>query len=200
MYSKKEVGLNSKYRLQLDRLLRWVVYFCNLPYGALFINRAKWPWVSDAKKIFKFAAYKRDIPIAEIIEFLGTKGFHFKDIREFDKLDLQFGKWIIKELTKEKWINKKLVYIAGKVSGEDYNSVVEKFNRAELRLTGDGHDVINPVRIVPSNADWKMAMKILLPYLVICDAIYLLQGWENSVGACFEKEIAEKIGLEIMYQ
>jgi hypothetical protein len=200
MYSKKEVGLYPKYRMLLERLSRWIAFSCQLPYGAIFSPKAKWPWVSNAKKILKYVAYKREIPIAEMIEFLGAKGFHFKDIKEFDENNLEYGKWIVSDLTKENWVNKKLIYIAGKVSGEDYNRVVDKFNAAELRLIGDGHVVVNPVRLVPSTADWRLAMKILLPYLVVCDAIYLLRDWESSAGARFEKEIAEKIGMEIMYQ
>lgn len=36
--------------------------------------------------------------------------------------------------------------------------------------------------------------------ILVCDAIYMLEGWENSKGATAEKAVAEWLELEIMYE
>ena len=39
-----------------------------------------------------------------------------------------------------------------------------------------------------------------LAILSRCDAVYMLNGWENSEGATEEHRLAQKLGLTVMYQ
>lgn len=42
--------------------------------------------------------------------------------------------------------------------------------------------------------------KLEMDVLATCDVIYMLKGWENSVGALKEWNSAHKRGIEIIYQ
>lgn len=90
------------------------------------------------------------------------------------------------------------VYIAGKVTGEDPIECNKKFSKAELLLTSMKMQAVNPRLFVPSDADWKQAMKLCIKSLITCDFIYLLPDWKESEGAKLEVTIAEKLGIEII--
>ncbi|MCR4964822.1 MAG: DUF4406 domain-containing protein [Bacteroidales bacterium] len=92
----------------------------------------------------------------------------------------------------------KKVYIAGKVTGEKYQTVFIKFMAAENRLKMDGHEVVNPIRFCASEWPWADCMRRCIARLMECDAIYLLNDWKQSKGARLEKYLADQLGLTIM--
>ena len=81
------------------------------------------------------------------------------------------------------------VYIAGKMSGLPDNGKVE-FSRAESKLTGLGHTVLNPAWL-GDGLPKKAYMPICLTMVQQAEAVVLLDGWETSPGAMIEKLFAE---------
>ncbi len=99
------------------------------------------------------------------------------------------------------------IYISGPMRGlPDMNR--RAFWNAAHYLRGFGHDVVNPHEI---NGSWEIRMEErgLKPRgadylerdireLLHCDAIVLLPGWENSVGARCELAVAFTLNIEVM--
>lgn len=81
------------------------------------------------------------------------------------------------------------VYIAGKMSGLPDKGKVE-FSRAESKLTGLGHTVLNPAWL-GDGLPKKAYMPICLTMVQQAEAVVLLDGWETSPGAMIEKLFAE---------
>ena len=107
------------------------------------------------------------------------------------------------------------IYIAGPMRGiEFYN--FPAFDATKKFLEGNGHTVVSPADIDRSlghnpleseDQDWNefpdcLTLKntILRDVVAIldCDAVWLLQGWENSKGATAERAIADWAGKEIL--
>ena len=89
------------------------------------------------------------------------------------------------------------VYIAGKVTGMNYDKAFERFSHAEQLLRNFGHKTINPMRIINQNCAWEPAMCIGIVSMVKhCNKIYLLDNWFHSKGARIEKQLAELLGYE----
>ena len=88
------------------------------------------------------------------------------------------------------------IYIAGAITNNP--SYREQFKAAEVRLTVLGHAVINPCK--HEGFTYREYINMGLCELMHCDAIYMLDGWEESVGAKLEREYAEAVGLRIKYQ
>lgn len=89
------------------------------------------------------------------------------------------------------------VYIAGRISG--YERYKEHFERIESELRYAGHTVLNPA-ILPSGLTQEEYMRICIPMLNVCDAIYMLKGWEYSVGAKIEHSLASQANKTIYYE
>jgi len=102
---------------------------------------------------------------------------------------------------------KKVVYVAGPMSGYDHLNFKEFF-RAQIWLEDQGWEVVNPAEmdvddLILKDCSKTWEARITKDLRVIetkCDAIYMLAGWEDSRGACREYEKARELGLEIMYQ
>lgn len=91
------------------------------------------------------------------------------------------------------------VYLAGKVTGEDYNNVVTKFEAYEQKIKEKGHEVISPVKIVPPTAKWEDAIIMCLKALAKADAVYFLPDWTQSRGARIEYAIAKAKNKKIYF-
>ena len=79
--------------------------------------------------------------------------------------------------------NKKVIYIAGRITGVD--EYWKAFEEAEDELTAKGYIVLTPTRL-PHNLTNDKAMKICLAMIDQADAVYFLPGWNMSVGANLE--------------
>lgn len=79
------------------------------------------------------------------------------------------------------------IYISGAItSNPNYK---EDFERAEdyLQREYPSAEIINPTMIVlPESCTHEDYMKIDFMLLDLCDAIYMMQGWDLSKGACME--------------
>lgn len=94
-----------------------------------------------------------------------------------------------------------IVYISGGITGIDdfYNN----FEKAEMYLTSIGYKVINPAKInneLPDNITYEQYMDIDFAMLRAADAIYMLDGWQKSLGANRELGFAMGLGLNIFYE
>ena len=89
----------------------------------------------------------------------------------------------------------KRIYIAGPITNNpDY---VKQFREAEQMLKKKGFRVLNPIH--NTGDSYKELIDKGLAMLMICDAIYMLPGWEESKGATLEIAYAETVGIEIIY-
>ena len=86
------------------------------------------------------------------------------------------------------------IYIAGSITDNpDYK---EQFEKAEKMLISKGHAVINPVKNL--GFSYKDYIDMGLCELMHCDAIYLLKGFETSMGATLEHLYANTTGIKII--
>jgi hypothetical protein len=89
------------------------------------------------------------------------------------------------------------VYISGPMSGyPDYNRPA--FHKAAEELRAQGHEPLNPAELdLGEGATWQEYMRADIRMLTYADAIYLLDGWEASRGATFEKYVADTLGIPV---
>ena len=100
---------------------------------------------------------------------------------------------------------KNTIYIAGPMRGKENNNETAFFN-AEKRLNRRGFTVINPLtigrgiasdEIIGRDADLlKTVMRFERTLIRYCDAIYMLEGWQDSQGA--KAELVTAIGFDCM--
>lgn len=94
-----------------------------------------------------------------------------------------------------------MIYISGKITGTD--DYLERFEAAENHLNNsDILDIINPAKVnsfLPE-LSYSQYIKMSLCMLEMCDTIYMLKGWEDSIGAKLEWEFAKANNYKIMYE
>lgn len=101
----------------------------------------------------------------------------------------------------------RVIYVAGAYRSKSLNKIWENINHAmrqSRKLWLAGWAVICPhantafMDEMPKTDD--MFINGDLEILKRCDAIYMLQGWENSVGATGEFNLAMELGLEVYFE
>ena len=109
------------------------------------------------------------------------------------------------------------IYIAGPMRGyKDLN--FPEFNKWARILRKKDHEVVNPAELDKESKEladttmgqlevmskeerkkiYKLCMKRDLQHLLTCDAVVLLEGWQDSVGALLELKVALNTGLKIL--
>ena len=93
------------------------------------------------------------------------------------------------------------IYLSGKITGTtDY---MERFATKQKDVESKGYEVINPALIhsyLPKSATWEEYMSLCYPMINMCDAIYFMDGWEDSKGAKIEYEYATRVNKAICFK
>ena len=93
------------------------------------------------------------------------------------------------------------VYISGPVRG--HADAIDRFIEAEMKLKAD-NTPFNPERILRNYPTEQMSerqiMNVCYTMLDQCEGIYMLNGWEDSLGAREEHGYALAKDLIIMYE
>lgn len=99
-----------------------------------------------------------------------------------------------------------IVYISGKMRGLKKSTYEAHFRKAtnELIIQHGVHPsmVVNPCYIGHALRGFsdETILTLDLDILANCDAIYMLNNWEDSHGANEEKKRAEELGLAVYYE
>ena len=91
------------------------------------------------------------------------------------------------------------VYISGQITGRPTEEVRKHFYGMQFKLEQDGFITHNPLQM-PERDSWEEYMKDSLSWLVDCDCIMMLEGWQHSRGAILERQVAWELGLELWYE
>lgn len=89
------------------------------------------------------------------------------------------------------------LYVAGPMTGlPEFN--YPAFRRAAADLEAAGFQVEDPsTNVNPAPDDYHGWLRAGLAQLITCDAVALLDGWEASVGARLEVNVAATLGLRV---
>lgn len=92
------------------------------------------------------------------------------------------------------------VYLSGPITGvADY---MQRFDKAERKLLDAGYTVVNPAMVnsmLPEDTTYNEYMMMSFCMMDMCDAIYMMDGWQDSRGANMELRRAKELGLDIIY-
>lgn len=92
------------------------------------------------------------------------------------------------------------IYISGPITGVE--GYFNRFELAEAALKAAGHEVINPARVnysLPESTTHSQYMDMSLMMLSMCDTVFFLKGWENSIGANIEFKYALERGYTMIF-
>ena len=95
----------------------------------------------------------------------------------------------------------KTIYISGPMAGlPNFNFAA--FDKAEHLLKSLGYQVFSPSvigrRDMSLSYEYKLRKALIL--MLECESIYFLKGYEFSLGARLEKEIALALKMTILYE
>lgn len=111
------------------------------------------------------------------------------------------------------------IYVSGPISGYEHGNL-PAFRAAQYALTALGHEAVVPHDCPPTEHEGQCPTGYGQPFsvdysqhtstacfirgdfseLITCDAAYMLRGWERSVGARAEFDVAAISGLHIFYE
>ena len=94
----------------------------------------------------------------------------------------------------------KLIYIAGKITGEDLKERKKKF---DLYGYSTGCRFIHGFVInqkILGKASWETYMKNDIAVMIRCDEVHFLEDWCDSKGAKIEHQLCLDLGIKIIYE
>lgn len=117
-------------------------------------------------------------------------------------------------------MQKKNIYIAGKVSGLPFDEATAKFEKFAREIseihksTNSQIEIVNPIKIIRDINEVRKEnglaplndiqdRNLILTYCIValsdCEEIYLMPDWTESEGAKLEHHFAETTGMKIFY-
>ncbi len=91
------------------------------------------------------------------------------------------------------------IFLSGQISTRKYTEAKNHFERVEIDLTKRGKFVINPAENIKRDS-WKDYMRDSIRQLVGCEAVVMLDGWQESKGATIERNLALELGIPVYYE
>lgn len=94
------------------------------------------------------------------------------------------------------------LYIAGQITGLDYDVAFRNFEVAEAYVRNAGHEPLNPMKSEGEVPGRRWAEYLADDLLLIdqCDGLFMQSNWRNSKGARLEHFAAELMDKEIFYE
>lgn len=94
------------------------------------------------------------------------------------------------------------IYIAGQITGLDYEEALQNFEVAEAFVKTAGHEPVNPMKSEGEVPGRRWAEYLAEDLLLIdkCDGIFMQSNWLNSKGARLEHEAALLMEKVIFYE
>lgn len=93
------------------------------------------------------------------------------------------------------------MYISGQITGIDDAVVEQRFNDAEEFLSGLDLEVVNPLKNgLDKKSPWIKHLCKDIELLDGCDAIYMMDNWGESDGACIEYDFAVRRKKDIWFE
>lgn len=91
------------------------------------------------------------------------------------------------------------IYLSGKIAGN--TKYKEQFEEAEKFLEGK-YTVINVAKVLETLPTLDLIKYVQLDFELIklCDAIFMIDGWQKSKYATAELSYAKSIGKKVLYQ
>ncbi len=93
----------------------------------------------------------------------------------------------------------RIAYVAGKVTGLPKEEVNKKFNLIANQLGSMGYQVVRPLSISDDTRPWDETMRAEIRKMLECDEVHMLPDWQQSRGAQLERDIALRLGMEVVY-
>lgn len=89
------------------------------------------------------------------------------------------------------------IYLSGPMTGiDDHN--FPAFREAACRLRNQGYVVLSPAELgMIDGGLWSHYLKRDLKWLLRCEAVAVLPGWQNSKGANLEVYLARKLDMPV---
>lgn len=95
---------------------------------------------------------------------------------------------------------KKTIYLSGPITGLPQNNYKD-FALAQERIEALGHKVLNPHEFFEQKdvRDWTHNdfMRVCIAEMMKADLVVTLPGWEKSIGATIEVQIARLMYIEV---
>jgi hypothetical protein len=92
------------------------------------------------------------------------------------------------------------LFISGRVTGLPRAEAIRNFERGRRLCMQNTYLCVNPMDVVPEGSTNKEAMRILLPLLMECDGILLLNDTKFSEGSQVKEAVARYCGLQMFYE
>lgn len=96
------------------------------------------------------------------------------------------------------------IYISGKMRGLPEEESRMKFEAARQYLFDQGHDAVNPwdseKKKEEQCSEWSEYILYDLQIIKNCDALFMLNNWQDSNGAKCEHAFAKGMGMDIFYE
>ncbi len=90
------------------------------------------------------------------------------------------------------------LYLAGSISN-CLDTYKEKFRNKTIELENDGYIVMDP-SILPLGFEHHEYLHINKAMIDVCDIVYFMPCWKESIGAQIENNYAISNGKEIIYE